>query len=565
MKSTKKTMAFFTAAIMTAALFGSQVSCPIAYGYEERLEKSSLIPENVTIDQPTALSNIALPENDYGILSWAEESFVPTERVQSCRVEFEPFDFVDVSHLSGWDEEEGVLTAKITVVVTGISDYEPPCEKEGEQDEEAVPEMPEEISGSPTETPAAEEIPVHPGSPEASVMPETPDFSETAPSVSPELETSPEPSISATPEAFLTPEPSDLPEEGMSSQEALSAETEPSVSPEPEVSPQPDDSLETPIPEASPAPEPSEAPAEEEILLSLPAVPQPSETPDKVENVEEQSPVPEEQPNIFDNPEQVVPEDTRPVTAEETMTSEEEMARAAENHRCGGISVSGVHLPWYVQFRVSSGSEYQFTNEEEASVFQSYEFELWDLKNNTEYQIPDGEYISVTIPVKEGYEYVIEHLLDNGAMETIIPSVSGSTMVFSTHSFSPFGIAGSRPLVGEEIAKEEYPKSGSDAAVPSPTSAASKTGQGTAAPIPSSSPFTAKGASTPGQNTTGQGAGAAPTQGSQAPSSSENSSGGSLVNAVLTGDETPVEALAVLLLGAAAVAGAAGIKKRKRM
>lgn len=89
-------------------------------------------------------------------------------------------------------------------------------------------------------------------------------------------------------------------------------------------------------------------------------------------------------------------------------------------------------------------------------MFQSYEFELWDLKNDTEYEVPDGEYVSVTVPVKAGYSYTIEHLLDSGAMETIVPSVDGSTMIFSTHSFSPFGIAGSKTLVGEEIEEDGY-------------------------------------------------------------------------------------------------------------
>lgn len=57
----------------------------------------------------------------------------------------------------------------------------------------------------------------------------------------------------------------------------------------------------------------------------------------------------------------------------------------------------------------------------------------------------------MTVPVKAGYTYSIEHLLDNGAMETIIPSMDGATMTFSTHSFSPFGIAGSKSLVGPEL------------------------------------------------------------------------------------------------------------------
>lgn len=68
-----------------------------------------------------------------------------------------------------------------------------------------------------------------------------------------------------------------------------------------------------------------------------------------------------------------------------------------------------------MQFRVSGGDDYQFTNEEDAAIFKSYEFELWDTQKNTEYEIPDGEYISVTVPVKAGYTYSIEHLLDNGA------------------------------------------------------------------------------------------------------------------------------------------------------
>ena len=104
-----------------------------------------------------------------------------------------------------------------------------------------------------------------------------------------------------------------------------------------------------------------------------------------------------------------------------------------------------------MQFRVTSGESYEFANESEAEIFKSYEFELWDLQNNTEYEIPDGEYISVTVPVKEGYDCTVEHLLDNGATETIVPSVEGGVMVFSTHSFSPFGIAGSMQMVGPDF------------------------------------------------------------------------------------------------------------------
>lgn len=85
-----------------------------------------------------------------------------------------------------------------------------------------------------------------------------------------------------------------------------------------------------------------------------------------------------------------------PQNAATDLTETEKEEIASQNHTCDGITVSGIDLPWYVQFRVSGGEDYQFTNEEDATIFKSYEFELWDTQNNTEYKIPDGEYISVT-------------------------------------------------------------------------------------------------------------------------------------------------------------------------
>ncbi len=158
---------------------------------------------------------------------------------------------------------------------------------------------------------------------------------------------------------------------------------------------------------------------------------------------------------IFDAADKDIKEDNRSTDFVEDLTDAQKAALAEENHSANGITVSGIDLPYYVQFRVASGDDYEFTNESEANVFQSYEFELWDLKNDTEYEVPDGEYVSVTVPVKAGYSYTIQ-ISDSGAMETIVPSVDGSTMIFSTHSFSPFGIAGSKTLVGEEIEEDGY-------------------------------------------------------------------------------------------------------------
>ena len=155
--------------------------------------------------------------------------------------------------------------------------------------------------------------------------------------------------------------------------------------------------------------------------------PEATETPETPETTEtpKATVTPEsDKHNIFDAADKDIKEDTRSTDFVEDLTDAQKAELAEENHSANGITVSGIDLPYYVQFRVTSGDDYEFTNASEANVFQAYEFELWDLKNDTEYEVPDGEYVSVTVPVKAGYSYTIEHLLDSGAMETIVPSVA---------------------------------------------------------------------------------------------------------------------------------------------
>ena len=250
--------------------------------------------------------------------------------------------------------------------------------------------------------------------------------------------------------------------------------------------------------------------------------------------------------NIFDNP--VLPDDkdSRPTDAEDSLSDEEKEERAALNHNCDGITVSGVNLPWYVQFRVSSGDSYQFTNESDAMIFQSYEFELWDLKNNTEYEIPNGDYISVTVQVKSGYQYTIEQLLDNGATETIIPSVENCIMVFSTNSFSPFGIAGSRQLVGPDAGNDT---DDTDAVTPAPASSDSQS-------------------SDSGKNNTVSVNDSSDSNNGSSSDQNDNSTENKAVknnNTVNTGDTTSIMPFVILFVAAAVIAGVAVfIKKRKK-
>lgn len=410
-KTNRKGLSVLAAAVLTASLLGGQiypVTASAEYGTE--VTKGNLIPDNVTISEPMELSQVSLPKSEYGVLFWADEEFIPSEYIQSCKVIFKPSEEADLSGISGYDKETGMITGYVNVIVSCFAEEE--NNNSGEYPEEDTDmEMPEA-----TVTPEADETPEE-------EIPET----------------------MVTPGVTEVPEEEDAPDVPVTPEEDGTPEGEvPGVPVEPEG----DGTPEGEVPETTVTPGATEVPGEEETpeaTVTPEADPEITETPEEEDN------------NIFDRPQEPSEEEMdRPSDIEENL-SEQEMAEMAEqNHTCNGISVSGINLPWYVQFRATSGESYDFTNEQDAAIFKSYEFELWDLKNNTEYIIPDGQYISVTVPVKEGYDYSVEHLLDNGAMETIIPNVEDGVMVFSTHSFSPFGIAGSKPIVDNGIAEDGY-------------------------------------------------------------------------------------------------------------
>ena len=229
------------------------------------------------------------------------------------------------------------------------------------------------------------------------------------------------------------------------------------------------------------------------------------------------------------------------------LTEEEQQAQAAINHSCNGIYVSGIELPWYVQFRASAGADYEFSNEDTAEIFKSYEFELWDLKNHVPYMIPDGEYISVTVPVKAGYDYTVEHILGNGGTETIVPDVNGSTLVFSTHSFSPFSIAGSQPLVGNDVAEKGY-------ASPTPTPIKNSGTSGSSQTVGNTGSSGTANASGSSANSNSQNTyydDSSDQQEDYSDDSQEDTSG-TVKNAVKTGDDTQILPF-VILVGAAVI------------
>lgn len=558
----RKSVSLLAATAMTAVLMTGQIYPVAAWGQntETRLEKSSLIPDNITIDQPVALSEVTLPKSDYGTLSWADDSYIPDKRVQTCEVVFKPAADVDLSYISGWDSEKKVVKGKITVVVSSIeessedqpSDTAADVETGDESSEASVPDgttsdnkdtdiksddaaVTGENQQNDSETSGkTEDQTENAGNKQNSEADKKEETTESTPaSDEAKSEDSTEAADEITAPAEKTEAAAPAVEETADSEDIQEKAAEESKT---------DTSLDTAAEESkadissdtaadsieSTNSDNSEAAASDNVQTAdssedtgklnetfgavMPGATILDGTGNSVknENTEEKKdtadttnttevkdttdPIEDDQKNIFDNPLDFTTADTRPATAEDDLTEEEQAARAAQNHSCEGISVSGIDLPWYVQFQVTSGENYEFKNEDNATIFQSYEFKLWDLKNNTEYEIPDGQYVSVTIPVKEGYKYSIEHLLDNGATETIIPSVNGSTMVFSTHSFSPFGIAGFRPIVGEDIANGAY----GDGSTPTPTPTV--TISGTPTPSPS-----VTGTGTNGTNESGTG------------------------------------------------------------
>ena len=438
----------------------------------EKVSKETLIPSSVVISEPTALSNISLPQSKYGSLSWENGSAVPDAYEKNYSIVFKSNGSADLSGISGYDAGSGTLKGSVTVVVKSLAPTETPT-----PEATATPE--------PTETPT----------PEVTKEPETPD-SDMDDSQEDQSETDSNQSTEEDKEEVGGKEDSTDEEDEVSTgdsqtdtdlKEDSSSDTEEKENSASDAD-KGEDSSEN-ADKGSDSSDTEQTENEDSQTDSNKEQDGEKETSDKTDSGKEDSNQDnaEETDSKEDSDEQentesdtgindITEEDLenaaqeQPETADPEAVPQDQAQAAAENHTCGGISVSADFLPWYVQFRVSSGDSYEFSNEEEASIFQSYEFELWNLLEDKPYEIPEGKYVTVTVPVKEGYEYTIEHLLGDGSSETIIPTVYGSTMIFSVDSFSPFGIAGSKPLVGDEIAEGGYSE---DTPTPTPTKAPS--------------------------------------------------------------------------------------------
>ena len=546
-KNTKNTFgrsfSILAAAALSMTLIGGQ-AFPTYAGSSSGIETGAMIPDNITIDTPTALANVALPSNEYGTLSWVDGSYVPQKRVQSCEVVCKPSAGADLSGLPGWDIESGTLTGYVTVVVSSLDSASEDTDNDEQKDSSQSDESydtensdkdSKDVSDKETQQDSKDENADQEDSSSDSSSADSStdknsDSSTDVKDPAEEDKNEEDPEVTEVPDITVTPVQKDD-SQNTEEKEEETAET-------------------TVTPAASDTGDNTEDTDnnKKENNSEITEIPEITENPD--ENTD----------NIFDRKDE--PEDKRPQNAATDITETEMEAIAQQNHTCDGITVSGIDLPWYVQFRVSGGDDYQFTNEEDAAIFKSYEFELWDTQKNTEYKIPDGEYISVTVPVKAGYTYSIEHLLDNGAMETIIPSVDGDTMTFSTHSFSPFGIAGSKSLVG--------PDAGSDSSVtvtPVADTSSSDTGASSSVDTSSDSSESTDEMDTSQDLSSGTAelTDSSSQNDTESSESEDQSSQAKSKKQVNTGDTTQILPFVILFVAAAVVAGVAVfLKKRKK-
>ncbi len=413
----------------------------------EKVSKDMLIPSSVVISEPTALSKISLPQSKYGSLAWENGSAVPSSYQSNYSVIFKSNGSVDLSGISGYDTGSGTLKGTVTVVVKSLAPASTGTPTpEVTQTETPTPDADksEEDSKNNSEEDSKD------GKDDAD-KPEEPSKDEES-----------EDTEDTQDEDTQKEDKEDVDKDN-ASDDTVSSEDKDSVKDDTDQA-EKEDSEDTQKEEETEKPD-ADKDADKEDSQEKPSDSENTEDEDsKEENADSGDEDSDTGINDItaDELEEAVSE--QPQTADPEAVPQDQAQAAAKNHTCGGISVSADFLPWYVQFRASSTDSYEFSNEDEANIFQSYEFELWDLLEDKPYEIPAGKYVTVTVPVKEGYEYTIEHLLDNGGSETIIPTVYGSTMIFSVDSFSPFGIAGSKPLVGDEIAAGGYSE-----ATPTPT------------------------------------------------------------------------------------------------
>ena len=321
---------------------------------------------------------------------------------------------------------------------------EPTKEPTAEPSEELTKEPTAEPSEEPTEEPTAEpsEEPTKEPTAEPTAEPsEEPTKEPTAepgeePTKEPTKEPTAEPSEEPTKEP--TAEPSEEPTKEPTAEPSEEPTKEPAAEPSEESTKEP-----TKEPTAEPSEEPTKEPTKEPEKESGP-----------LENLQVSAGNEEDVQTILEAYQwyEGCTEDEQSMVPQDLVIRLKKAQSACKvyNRTSNGITVSG-EFPWYVQFRVTQGS--QDANFDLGDLLGSYDMELWNLLEDEPYDL-NGTPVTVTIPVSDADKYEkisVIHYLEDGSYEVLTPEVLDGAIRFTTTSFSPYSVAGEGRIAGSTV------------------------------------------------------------------------------------------------------------------
>ncbi len=565
LKVTACTLAF--SALAAAPCVPVLAGVSVEYSTEEG---THLFPDRIILTDVSTLGEESLPENSYGKLVFSDPDAGISAGELGAEVKLIPSDGQDLSWASGYDAQENVVRRQVQVVVV-YSDGDGAEEVKAAEDAERSSEEEQDAAEPAAQSTSADQDTQDTAVPDGKASEEQIAQADAEPSEEQSTAAGDEPAEAASgpeaasdqDEASLSGQNAESPADGTANETLVDVESF-------------DAAMKAAAEEAAAAiaaaaqTSDGQGSAAEQAPADQPAASDMGGAPG--EDAQAAADVPSEPvKTIFDS---YTEEDTRSTEYGQDLTEEQKLEAAAANHTSNGIFVSGTNLPWYVQFTAKNEDYREFASAGTANIFASFRFELKDLSTGSDYEIPDGEYVSVNVPVKEGYNYTVEHILDNGGVELITPALTGSILSFSTHSFSSFGIAGSRPVV-DSLAEDTY-----NTVTPAPTSTPLPSSQGsTSQSRNTGNAGTSAGNTTSGNATTGNsnnGTGTPAGNNAGYSNSAQTSAGTPTVNQtvtnntdsnhfnVQTGDDTPILPLIGIVAAALVVIVLILILKRKR-
>ena len=319
-------------------------------------------------------------------------------------------------------------TAEPTAEPTKEPTAEPTKEPTAEPTKEPTAEPSEEPTKEPTKEPTAE------------------------PSAEPTKEPTAEPSEEPTKEP--TAEPSEEPTKEPTAEPSEEPTKEPTAEPTAEPSEEP-----TKEPTAEPGEEPTKEPTKEPTAEpSEEPTKEPTKEPEKesgpLENLQVSAGNEEDVQTILEAYQwyEGCTEDEQSMVPQDLVIRLKKAQSACKvyNRTSNGITVSG-EFPWYVQFRVTQGS--QDANFDLGDLLGSYDMELWNLLEDEPYDL-NGTPVTVTIPVSDADKYEkisVIHYLEDGSYEVLTPEVLDGAIRFTTTSFSPYSVAGEGRIAGSTV------------------------------------------------------------------------------------------------------------------